>query len=428
MIDPREKPLRRMQAMAMGLLLAAIVGLVLSALMGATGVWAWTLAFCEAAVVGALADWFAVVALFRRPLRLPIPHTAILPEGKDRIADGLAVFVRDHFLDSATLMSKLSVFDPATRLGQWLSQPDNVSQLSASVRTLAIESLGLLDEVSVRRTIRDFVISRLRSWDAASMGGEVLGLLTKDGRHHELLDAALSSLAHFLDSPEAKHKVSALMVKHARKEWPMIVTVVDAVKSVEVLADNLADRLAMAIISEMQDILSNPQHAIRLDYETWLQNFVQRLKTDATLIERIQEIKNQIIEHPAVHDYVNGLWDEIVATLSQDLAKEDSAVIRHVEHGLRGLGQAVAADAGLREAINTHVLSAADKLAGTLRTTVTTHISQTIKGWDDQHLVRELELSVGRDLQFIRLNGTVVGGVVGLALHALLIGLAPYLH
>jgi uncharacterized membrane-anchored protein YjiN (DUF445 family) len=428
MIDPREKPLRRMQAMAVGLLLAAIAGLVLSALMGGTGVWAWTLAFCEAAVVGALADWFAVVALFRRPLRLPIPHTAILPEGKDRIADGLAVFVRDHFLDSATLMSRLSVFDPATRLGQWLSQPDNVRQLSASVRTLAIESLGLLDEESVRRTIRDFVISRLRSWDAASMGGEVLGLLTKDGRHHELLDAALSSLAHFLDSPEAKHKVSALMVKHARKEWPMIVTVVDAVKSVEVLADNLADRLAMAIISEMQDILSNPQHAIRLDYETWLQDFVQRLKDDAALIERIQEIKNQIIEHPAVHDYVNGLWDEIFATLSQDLAKEDSAVIRHVEHGLRGLGQAVAADAGLREAINTHVLSAADKLAGTLRTTVTTHISQTIKGWDDQHLVRELELSVGRDLQFIRLNGTVVGGVVGLALHALLIGLAPYLH
>lgn len=428
MIDPREAPLRRMQAMALGLLLAAVAGLVLSQWMGGTGGWAWAKAFCEAAAVGALADWFAVVALFRHPLGLPIPHTAIIPQSKDRIADGLAVFVRDHFLGPETLLARLSVFDPAARMGQWLSEPDHVRQLSASVRTLAAESLGLLDEEAVRRTIREFVISRLRAWDAAAMAGDVLGLLTRDGRHHELLDAALSSLAHFLDSPETQHKVSALMVKHARKEWPMVVSMVDAVKPVDALADKLAQRLAAAIISEMREILSSPQHAIRLEYETWLQNFVVRLKEDAALIEQIQEIKEQLIAHPAVQDYVNGLWDDIVATLRQDLATPESSVIRHLEAGLLGLGRAVAADPALREAINTHVLSAADQLSDTLRATVTTHIADTIKGWDDQHLARELELSVGRDLQFIRLNGTVVGGAVGLALHALLIGVAPYLH
>lgn len=428
MLDPRVPALRRMQAMALGLLLAAVGGLVLSAWMDGAGAWAWVQAFCEAAAVGALADWFAVVALFRRPLHLPIPHTAIVPESKNRIAEGLAVFVRDHFLDAPSLQARLSLFDPAARMAQWLSQPENVRQFSTSVRTLAVESLGLLDEDAVRQRIQAFAISRLRAWDAAATAGDVLGLLTRDGRHHELLEAALSSLAHVMDHPDTQHKVSALMVKHARKEWPMVVSMVDAVKSVDALADNLAHRLAMAIISEMREILSDPQHAIRLEYEAWLQNFVIRLKEDPALIAQIQDIKEKIIAHPAVQDYVNGLWDDIFATLHQDLAKEDSAVIRHLQAGLLGLGRALAADEGLRIAINTHVLSAADKLADTLRTTVTTHISDTIKGWDDHHLARELELSVGQDLQFIRLNGTIVGGVVGLALHALLTGMAPYWH
>lgn len=423
-----------MQAMALGLLLLAVAGLVLSALMvgqgghGERGFWTWSLAFCEAAAVGALADWFAVVALFRRPLHLPIPHTAIIPEGKERIAEGLATFVRDHFLDSEPLQRRLALFDPAARVGEWLSQPDNVRRLGGSVRTLAREALGFLDEEAVRRTIREHAIARIQAWDAAATTGEVLGVLTQDGRHHQLLDAALTGLARFLDQPETQHKVAALMVKHARKEWPTLIKVVDAVKSVDDLGDSLAQRLALAIIGEMQEILSNPQHEIRLDYEDWLQQFVGRLQTDDALIDRVNEIKARIVNHPAVQDYVNSLWDDIFAALHRDLAREDSALIGHLEAAMLEIGRSVVADEGLRSAINAHVLSAADKLADTLRTTVTVHITQTIRGWDDQHLVKELELSVGRDLQFIRLNGTVVGGVVGLALHALLVALAPYLH
>ncbi|RZI85576.1 MAG: DUF445 domain-containing protein [Rubrivivax sp.] len=416
--DPRAKSLKRMQALALSLLGLAVAGLVLSQWMGAQGPWAWAKAFCEAAAVGALADWFAVVALFKRPLGLPIPHTAIIPASKGRIADSLAAFVRDHFLDPQTLLSKLSVFDPAARLGQWISQPENVHRLSGSVRAIALEAFDLLDETAVRQAIHQFVVAKVRTWNAADLGGDVLSLLTQDGRHHDMLDAALLNLSSYLDQPDTKHKLSDLMVKHARTEWPKIIKAVNIIKSVDDLGDNLADRLAVAIISEMRDVLSEPEHPVRLQYESWLQGFIERLKTDPALIDRINEVKMRLIDHPAVQDYVNGLWADIHAALKKNLAQEDSSLIGYVEKGLLRMGHKLAEDSALREAINSHVLSAAEQLSGTLRTTLTAHIATTVKGWDEHQLVNQIELSVGRDLQFIRINGTVVGGLVGVALHA----------
>jgi uncharacterized membrane-anchored protein YjiN (DUF445 family) len=415
-----------MRTLALILLLLAIAGLGVSQWMGAQGPWAWSKAFCEAAAVGALADWFAVVALFKRPLGLPIPHTAIIPASKARIADSLAVFVRDHFLDPQALLSKLSVFDPAARLGQWLSEPDNVRSFSGSARAIALEALDLLDEAAVRKAIHQFVVTKVRNWNAASLGGDVLALLTKDGRHHELLDAALLNLGAYLDNPETRQKLSGLMVKHARSEWPKIIKAVNIIKSVDDLGDNLADRLAVAIIGEMREVMSDPQHPVRLQYEEWLQGFIARLQSDPSLIDRINEIKMRIVDHPAVHDYVNGLWAEIHAALKKDLGKETSAMAGYLEKGLIRLSLRLAEDLALREAINNHVLSAASKLSGNLRNTLTAHIATTVKGWDDHRLVSQIELSVGRDLQFIRINGTLVGGLVGVVLHGLSTLLLPW--
>ncbi len=419
-IDPRAQALRRMQGMALILLLLAVAGLVTSEWMGGQGAWAWTGAFCEAAAVGALADWFAVTALFRRPLGLPIPHTAVIPANKHRIADNLAVFVRDQFLDPATLMAKLSVFDPAARLGEWLVLPGNLQRLSGPARTLALEAVDLLDEQAVRQAIHGFVVSKLRDWDAASTGGDVLDLLTTDGRHHELLDGALIKLAAYLQEPEHKQELARLMVGYARKEWPKIVKVVNVVKSVDALADDFSERLAHALIDELAKALSSPEHVLRVRYEAWLGGFMARLKADPALRRRINDIKDEAIEHPAVGDYVQGLWADIREAIRRDLQSDTSALSRHLEQGLQGLGHRLAHDTSLREAINTHVLSAAETLAGSLRTAVTGHIAQTVKAWDDRQLVGQIELSIGRDLQFIRINGTVVGGLIGLALHALL--------
>ncbi|HET6397806.1 MAG TPA: DUF445 family protein [Pseudoxanthomonas sp.] len=423
--DPRPAQLRRMKAIALAMLLAMLAGFLLSHAMGNRGAWAWVSAFCEAATVGALADWFAVVALFRHPLGLPIPHTAIIPRGKARIADSLAAFVRDHFLEPQSLLQRLEVFDPAARLGQWLSRPEQSARLAQAARGWMLQALDLLDERAVREGIQAFVVARLRAWDAAATAGEVLGLLTADGRHQALLDEALRRLGRYLDDDAVKQRASALLVKHARREWPRLVGTVDWVKPVEGIADGLAERIARALLDELNDVLSQPEHPLRRDYERWLQDYVARLRTDPALAGRVDEIKQRLIDHPSVQAYVQGLWDQVHAALRRDLERADGALARHLEQSLAGLGQALGRDPALREAINQHVMGGAEKLAGRLRGGVTEHIAQTVKGWDERHLVRQLELSVGRDLQYIRFNGTLVGGLIGLLLHAAITLLQP---
>lgn len=414
----RRAQLRRMKIAALALLVAMISGFITSHLMGGQGAWAWVRAFCEAATVGALADWFAVVALFRRPMGLPIPHTAIIPSNKDRIGDNLAVFVRDHFLDPDTLMDKLRGFDPAARLSRWLARPKQAHALSDGARRVALQTLDLLDDHAVRGVIQEFVVKNLRRWDAAGTAGEVLGLLTRDGRHQELLDAAMERLGGYLGDEDVKERASALLVKFARKEWPRIIKAVDVIASVEGIADNLADRLARALVQELRDVLSEPDHPVRRDYEAWVLDYIARLRADPALAAQVEAMKQRAIDHPKVQEYVQGLWDDIHAALRRDLSDEHSALAAHLESALLALARKLGEDPDLREAVNSHVLGAARRLTGRLRIGVTEHISRTVKLWDERHLVDELELSVGRDLQYIRFNGTLVGGLIGVLLHA----------
>ena len=419
--DPRRAQLRRMKAIALAMLLAMLCGFVLAHAMGNQGVWAWVSAFCEAATVGALADWFAVVALFRHPLGLPIPHTAIIPRSKARIADSLAAFVRDHFLEPQTLLARLEVFDPAAKLGQWLSRPEQSRRLAQLARGWALQALDLLDERAVREGIQRFVVARLQAWDAAATAGEVLGLLTADGRHQQLLDEALKRLSRYLDGEAVKQRASALLVKHARREWPRLVGTVNWIKPVEGIADDLAERIARAVLDELNGILSQPKHPIRRDYERWLRGYIQRLREDPELATRVAQIKQDLIGHPSVQAYVSGLWDQVHAALRQDLERADGVLAGHLERSLGSLGEALGRDEALREAINQHVMGGAEKLALRLRGGVTDYIAQTVKAWDERHLVEQLELSVGRDLQYIRFNGTLVGGLIGLILHAAIV-------
>ena len=419
--DPRRIRLRRMKLAAFGLLVLMLAGFGLSHAMGLRGGWAWLAAFCEAAAVGAMADWFAVVALFRRPLGLPIPHTAIVPRGKARLADSLGVFVRDHFLAPEALLEKLRAFDPAARLGQWLAEPAQAKLLAGMARGWALQALDLLDESAVRAAIQRFVIARLRGWNAAGTAGQVLGLLTADGGHQALLDAALKRIARWLDDPALKARASALIVRYARREWPKLMGTVDLIKPVDEIGDALAQRIAAAALEELQTVLSTPGHPLRQDYEAWLSRYVQRLREDPALVERVEQIKQDLIDHPAVQDYVRGLWDQVHAALRADLENPASRLAAHLEQLLQTLGEALGRDASLRDALNAHLTTAADSLTTRLRDGVTRHIAQTMKGWDERQLVDVLELAVGRDLQYIRFNGTIVGGLIGLALHAVVV-------
>lgn len=419
--DPRRAPLRRLKRQALGLLALMLAGFWLSHAMGNQGIWAWTRAFCEAATVGALADWFAVVALFRRPMGLPIPHTAIIPANKVRVADNLAAFVRDHFLDPAVLLAKLAVFDPAARLGAWLGERRQARLAAQTARTWALQALSLLDEPAVRDAIQGFVLARLRAWNAAGTAGDVLALLTRDGRHQALLDEALQRLGAYLQQEEVKQRASEVMVRYARKEWPRMVGTVNLIKPVDGIADNMAQRLANALLDELQAVLSQSDHPLRKDYEQWVSAYLQRLRDDPALVAQVGEIKERLLDHPLLREYVQGLWQEVQQSLRRDLSRKGSVLTRHLTHALLALGQRLGQDPALREAINAHILGSARTLVDGLRDGVTTHIAQTVKGWDERHLVDELELSVGADLQYIRFNGTLVGGLIGVALHAMVV-------
>jgi uncharacterized membrane-anchored protein YjiN (DUF445 family) len=422
--DPRSAALKRMKWSAAALLIAALAGLGLAVSQGGHGGWAWVEAFCEASAVGAIADWFAVVALFRRPLGLPLPHTAIIPRSKDRVADGLAHFVRDHFLDPGMLVARLGVFDPARRLGDWLADPARVHDWVGEGRRWALKAVGLFDDGRMRRATLELVVAQARRWNSATTAAEVLTLLTQGGRHHELLDAGLEKIGGFLAEDEVKARVSELMVRHARKEWPKVIGMVELVTPVARMADGLAAKLSASVLGELRDVLAQPDHPVRQRYDAWLAEFVERLRHDESLVAAFERVKERALDDPAVLEYAGSVWNDIKRLLQDDLADGHSALAEHVAQALRDVGDRLRDDDSLRASLNEHLMSAAGQLAANLRAGVTTHIAQTIKDWDDRQLVDELELSVGRDLQFIRINGTVVGGIAGLALHALRLALA----
>jgi uncharacterized membrane-anchored protein YjiN (DUF445 family) len=221
-----------------------------------------------------------------------------------------------------------------------------------------------------------------------------------------------------------KARVSELMVRHARKEWPKVVGMVELVTPVARMADGLASKLSASVLGELRDVLSQPDHPVRQRYDVWLAGFIDRLRSDENLVAAFERVKERAISDPAVLDYAGSVWTDLKHILQADLADEHSALAEHVAQAMRDVGDRLREDVSLRASLNEHLLSAAGQVATNLRAGVTTHIAQTIKDWDDSRLVQELELSVGRDLQFIRINGALVGGVAGLALHGLRIVLA----
>lgn len=418
-LDPRGRALLNMKRVALGCLGAALVGVSLSYAMGGQGGWAWLRAACEAATVGALADWFAVVALFRRPLGLPIWHTAIIPRNKARIADNLANFVRDNFLDPAMLLSKLQAFDPATRLADWLRQPEHTRSLVQVARDLLLDGLDTLDDERLKQAIVTQVKTAAKRWDAASTLAEVLDLLTADGRHQQLLNQGLALAAEWVARDEVKVAVSELLHKHVEKAMPRAMSLLGAMVNTKDMAAGLAQRLSDSAMEEFASVLQRPDHPLRQRYEAELISFFRRLQHDPELRAKIDQLKQTTLADPAVTAYIATLWDDIKQRLRADLSRDDSTLTASLHAGLSQLGQSLAGSSDLRETINQHVMDTAAHLAGHLQGGVTAHIANTIKGWDDRQLVHELELNVGRDLQFIRINGTVVGGLAGLALFAI---------
>lgn len=418
----QSKKLKKMKALATALLVAVIVLLIYSKRQHDAGAWGWVSAFAEAAMVGALADWFAVVALFRRPLGLPIPHTAILPRNKARVADALAAFVRDKFLGTDALLAKLPSIDPAKRLAVWASEPINARLLADRLADASTEMLRFVDDTRVKNVLYHALSRRLEGLDLGLVIGKLLDILTEDNRHQLLLNEGIRRTSEWLDKPEIQQLFADKIMLVAGTEYPKMV---GALGFIGINPDELGLKLAVALVRGfnrwLHDIGDDPEHERRRAFDATVASFITRLKSDPEFREKIDTAKRELLAHPAARDYVSGIWDSLRARLEADLARPDSTLRARLAEAIARFGQRVMTSPALTDSINAHFGQAIRSLAPSIRDTIAVHIAETVRQWDDEAIANEVEASVGSDLQYIRINGTVVGGLVGVGIHGALL-------
>lgn len=410
--------LARMKRVALFALLLMAALLAFSHWQGNTGVWAWTAAFAEAALVGALADWFAVTALFRHPFGLPVPHTAIIPKNQTRIAQTLAQFVREKFLDPAVLLPRLQAWNPAQKLGVFLSQPQQVEYVSKRLQTWMQESLTALDTPEVEASVTQVVRDQLLKWDTAPALAQLTQALSQSKHHEDVLNLALNQVGDWVGRGEVRQYVSVRMADMARKEFPKLLWVSDKLNTTQDIADRLAGRLAEALVDEVQDVLQDPAHELRARYGTQVHKLITQLEQDEAVQQRMEDIKRNMLNHPALQHYVADLWGQVRQWLRDDLHADESRVMQRLRDYAAQLGQRLQHDAVWQDAANRQIDIAAEHLAEQMDDFVPPYITQVVSEWDSAYLVQEIERAVGKDLQYIRLNGTLIGGLIGLALHA----------
>jgi uncharacterized membrane-anchored protein YjiN (DUF445 family) len=404
----RAAELRRMKVVATGLLGAAAMVFVAARHVGDGDGGGWlgyVEAFAEAAMVGALADWFAVTALFRHPLGLPIPHTAIIPRRKDQIGESLGSFVEDNFLTPDLLDERLRRAHVGARLGEWLSHPANAVRASRAAGDAIRGALDVVDDEAVSGSIEALVERRIRSTEMAPLLGRAIDLAVEGGHHQRLLDATMTGLQHFLGDNRATFRA------RLQDESPWWVP--------ESIDDRIFDKIFNGVHRFLDDVGRDPNHEVRRSVDQRVTAFAHRLRHDPELIRRGEELKEELLAHPDVRAWISSLWTDLRATLDEAAGDPDSELRRRMTFSLSQLGQRIRDDVALQTRLDDWVVSAGRHLVTNYRGEVSAMISSTVARWDGESTSRRMELQVGRDLQFIRINGTIVGGLAGLAIHAL---------
>ncbi len=365
----------------------------------------WLRVFAEAAMVGAIADWFAVTALFRHPLGLPIPHTAIIPKNKDRIARTIGSFVQENFLSEDALGAKLSQIDFASSAADWLSDPENSKAIAHKANAALPDFLDSLTHDDVRRLVA-FQIDTLAAsgFRLAPMLGELLSLVINADKDQALFDEFLKLADDLLE----KH--SLFISDEIRRELPWYVPAF--------VHDQVYRTVIRRIQETTQEIKDDPCHHIRGRIIDAARSFSEQLKTSEELQKRGQEIFKRLNSNPQLIDYGTLLWESLKQSIRGDAAKQESRTAVFVAETVRSFGQGIARDADTQDHINDFLRGNLRRLARNHSEAIVEFISETVARWDSRTTVDKLELQLGRDLQFIRLNGTIVGGLVGLLIHA----------
>jgi uncharacterized membrane-anchored protein YjiN (DUF445 family) len=404
--DPVAPELRRMRWIATGLLVAmAAVYLTARHFIGLHPSVGYVRAFAEAAMVGGLADWFAVTALFRHPLGLPIPHTAIIPRNKDRIGATLAVFLRDNFLTPVVVARRMRRVDVAGAVGRWLANPDGgQGRMRAGAGRLFASMLESLDQEKLGGMAKSALANRLRALNLSPLLGRALSAAIAEDRHRPLLDGIVRAAARVLDANE--HLIREMV--HARAGAVLRWTGLD-----ETLASKIIDGLNKLILEMAED----PGHPLRAKAEEALARLAEDLQFDPEMQARVDAFKNDLLDNPALAQWWLGMWEHGRAALLRLARNPDAVFTGEFGAAMRQLGETLQSDPRLAQTINRFVRRAAVGGAADYGDGIVRLVSDTIKGWDARTITGRLENAVGRDLQYIRINGTLVGGLVGVTIH-----------
>ena len=420
-MDYRKRLLIRNKRIATGLMIGAAVLFVVARSQKGHGAWEWLAAFAEAAMVGALADWFAVVALFRHPLGVPIPHTAIIKNKKDAIAGNLAGFIRDKFLASDTLIARLREYNPAEHLAVYLMSRANAAGLAKGVTRLLADSLDFIDDERVQQLLTAALSNRIEGFDLSTSAGTIIETLRKDNRHQVVLDDLLQRLAGWLASEDAQARLARGIEDMAAKEYPLLMAFMP---NKDQFARGAGEKIVKRINAYIQEVNADPAHEVRGKFDTAVSNFNARLKTDPELRQKVEAIKLEVVHNQSIADYARNLGNDLKSWLESDLRQPQSKVQEKIAAAVAGLGHTLSHNRELKESLNDHLETLIMHYGDAMRTAIAGHISGTVQAWESDDYVSEIELSIGSDLQFIRMNGTLVGGVIGLLLHAVALLLA----
>ncbi|WP_425230791.1 DUF445 domain-containing protein [Sphingomonas sp.] len=399
--------LTRMRTVATGLLVAMAGLFFLSRqLVPFHPAWSFVRAFAEAGMVGGMADWFAVTALFRHPLGLPIPHTAIVPKNKDRIGDQLAQFLRENFLVTPVIARRMRRLDVAGAVARWLTDPPEAAggRFRAGASKLVAQMLEALDPQRLGGMVKAAVAHRLAETEVAPVAGQLLKAAMAENRHKPLLDAAIRWAGKALTDND--HLIRQIV--HDKAGSILRWTGLD-----ETISNKLIDGLG----GLLEEMATNPEHPLRIRAENTLDILAWDLRFDPEMGAKVERLKTELVANPAMQRWLDGLWEQARSGLLAVARDPERAMRGRLGELLRQLGETLSTDRRLATTINRFVRRAAVGLAADYGDGIVRLVSETVRGWDTPTITRRLENAVGKDLQYIRVNGTLVGGLVGLVIH-----------
>lgn len=363
-------------------------------------------AMAEAATIGGLADWYAVVALFKHPLGIPIPHTAIIPENQNRIADNLGRFIEQNFLAPAPVEEKLKEVDFASLVADWLSDPHRSEGLSKFVTRLVPQTLQAIDQSGLRTFVTQRVLDQVDKIQVAPVAAELLSAFTEDKRHQKLFDELTRVIGRFLQDEKALE----ILREKIRAELPSVFNLFRA-------DAYLLKRIITSASTLLDEARKDKNHPMRQEFDAFVVKFVDKLRTSKEYAKRAEQMKRDLIQRPELRDLAEDMWESLRLFLEKDSQSDQSMIHRHLTNMLVEVGRNLKNDPAIRADMNQGFVVALSSFVDSQKSGVSTFIADQVKRWDLGQLTRLIEINVGRDLQFIRFNGMAIGALAGLGLY-----------